>query len=247
MPVSAATRRDLDPPGPPAAAGGDEPRAAGRDRHDGEPRGDGSGHAARRVRAYVGLGANLGDAADTIAAAVQALGALPGARLRGVSRLYRTVPVGVTDQPAFHNAAVALDVPAGPNPATAALALLVALKEIERAFGRRRRARWGPRELDLDLLVFGRHRLRVERPEAARSAGPARGDVQWLEVPHPAAGDRLFVLAPLADLAPGLRPPGWHETVERARSRRVAVDGPAAARPTAAWDPLVGRWVPLGG
>ena len=85
-----------------------------------------------------------------------ALAALPGARLRGVSNLYRTKPVGVEDQPDFLNAVVALDVPAGPDPATGATALLVALKDLERAFGRERRGRWGPRELDLDLLVFGR-------------------------------------------------------------------------------------------
>ena len=201
----------------------------------------------RRVRAYVGLGANLGDPAATLAAAVHALRALPGSRLRGVSRLYATTPVGVADQPEFRNAAVALDVPAGPEPETGALALLFALKGIERAFGRRGRERWGPRELDLDLLVFGRHRLRVERPRAARSDDPARPGVQWLEVPHPAARDRLFVLAPLADLAPALRPPGWGETVAAARARRLAVDGPAAARAVAAWDRSVGAWVGLEG
>jgi 2-amino-4-hydroxy-6-hydroxymethyldihydropteridine diphosphokinase len=129
---------------------------------------------ARRVRAYVGLGANVGAAEWTLAAAVGALATLPGVRLRGVSRLYATAPVGVVDQPEFRNAAVALDVPAGPDPATGALALLVALKGLERAFGRRRRRRWGPRELDLDLLVFGRHRLSVERPPAiSRQLSPA--------------------------------------------------------------------------
>ena len=118
----------------------------------------------RRVRAYVGLGANLGDASATLAAAARALAALPGVRVRGVSRLYATRPVGVEDQPDFRNAVVALDVPAGPDPATGALALLVALKRLERAFGRRERERWGPRELDLDLLIFGRARLSLERP-----------------------------------------------------------------------------------
>ena len=71
---------------------------------------------ARRVRAYIGLGANVGDAASTLAEAVAALAALPGARLKGVSRLYVTAPVGVTDQPDFHNAAVALDVDGGRGP-----------------------------------------------------------------------------------------------------------------------------------
>ncbi|HET7676329.1 MAG TPA: 2-amino-4-hydroxy-6-hydroxymethyldihydropteridine diphosphokinase [Candidatus Limnocylindrales bacterium] len=191
------------------------------------------------MRAYIGLGANVGDAPATLAAAVHALAALPGVRLRGVSPLYRTRPVGVTDQPDFHNAVVALDVPAGPDPATGALALLLALKGLEAAFGRRERGRWGPRELDLDLLVFGRHRLRVERPPAARSADPMRPSVQWLEVPHPAARDRLFVLAPLADLAPGLRPPGWGENVASARARQESVAGASAAA-------RVGEWRPLG-
>ena len=125
----------------------------------------------RRVRAYIGLGANLGDADGTIAHGIRALAALPGVRPHAVSRLYVTRPVGVVDQPAFRNAVVALDVPAGPGPATGATALLIALKQLERAFGRQERERWGPRELDLDLLVFGRARLSLDRPpEAYRSA-----------------------------------------------------------------------------
>jgi 2-amino-4-hydroxy-6-hydroxymethyldihydropteridine diphosphokinase len=202
---------------------------------------------SRTVRAYVGLGANVGAAEATLAEAVAALAALPGVRLRGVSRLYRTTPVGVTDQPEFCNAVVALDVPAGPDPAAGALALLERLKRLERAFGRRRRGRWGPRELDLDLLVFGRARLAVERPPAARSldadadADPAR-EARLLEVPHRDAGERLFVLGPLADLAPGLVPPGWTETVATARRRRAAVEGESAALPAGSWDPAAGRW-----
>jgi len=197
---------------------------------------------ARRVRAYVGLGANLGDPAATLAAGVHTLAALPGARLAGVSRLYATEPVGVADQPEFRNAVVALDVPAGPDPATGALALLVALKGLERAAGRRERPRWGPRELDLDLLVFGRHALRVERPPVARSEDPAKPDVQWLQVPHASARERLFVLAPLADLAPGLRPPAWGETVATARARAAAREGPGTVRPVAGWDRTAGAW-----
>ena len=194
-----------------------------------------AGELTQTVRTYIGLGANVGDAAATLAAGVHALRALPGARVRGVSRLYDTVPVGAVDQPAFRNAVVALDVPAGPDPATGALALLVALKGIERAFGRRDRGRWGPRELDLDLLVFGRHRLTVGRPPAGVSRDPGHRD-RLLEVPHPEARDRLFVLAPLADLAPGLVPPGWSETVGTARRRRERVEGAAAARPIGDWD-----------
>lgn len=198
--------------------------------------------ARRTVRAYVGLGANVGDAPATLAAAIGALGALPGARLHAVSRLYLTRPIGVEDQPAFHNAVVALQVPAGPDAASGALALLAALKGLERAFGRRARRRWGPRELDLDLLVFGRHEFHVARSATARSLDPARSGVQWLDVPHPAARERLFVLAPLADLAPGLRPPGWRMTVVRMRQRREAVEGADAVRPVALWDARVRGW-----
>ena len=209
-----------------------------------------------RIRVYVGLGANIGYAADTLAAAVHALAALPRVRLVGVSRLYATVPVGVTDQPEFRNAVVALDVLSGPDPEIGALALLIALKGLERAFGRRAGQRWGPRALDLDLLVFGRHAIHVERPPEARSRGrartddPARADVaagaapQWLTVPHASARERLFVLAPLADLAPGLRPPGWGETVATARRRAELSEGPAAARPIAEWDRATGAWEP---
>ena len=200
----------------------------------------------RRVRAYVGLGSNLGDAAATLAWAVRALAGLPGVSLRGVSRLYATAPWGVTGQPEFRNAVVALDVAAEADPASAALDLLGRLKDLEREAGRRRRRRWGPRELDLDLLVFGRHRISMERPPEARSIDAAADPdkaARRLEVPHRDAGERLFVLAPLADLAPGLVPPGWPETVESAR-RRVAADEPAGAvRVVGSWDELRGRWV----
>ncbi len=196
----------------------------------------------RTVRAYIGLGANVGDAAATLTAAVRALAALPGVGLRGVSPLYRTRPVGVAQQPDFLNAVVALDVPRGSDPATGALGLLVALQGLERAFGRRRRRRWGPRELDLDLLVFGRHRIRVARPAGARSADPSRPSVQELVVPHPAARERLFVLAPLADLAPGLVPPGWTATVATLRDAWARLEGPEAVRAEAAWDTSARRW-----
>jgi len=188
----------------------------------------------RRVRAYVGIGANLGDAAATLAAGIRALAGLPGVRLRGVSRLYATAPWGVTNQPEFRNAVVVLDVPAGRDARTGALGLLESLKSLERAFGREDRERWGPRELDLDLLVFGRARFSIGRSEAARSNDPAKASLP-LTVPHPEAAHRLFVLAPLADLAPGLVPPGWGETVETARRRQRTAEGPDAVRPIAGW------------
>ena len=203
---------------------------------------------ARFVRAYIGLGANVGASSDTLATAVTALAALHGVRLRSVSRLYATDPVGLTDQPEFRNAVVALDVPAGPDPATGALELLVALKDLERAVGRQRRRRWGPRELDLDLLIFGKSRLAIERPPDAFSvdaaSDPAKA-AKLLEVPHREASDRLFVLAPLADLAPRLVPPGWPITVESARRRRAETEGAGAVRPIGEWDAAVRTWRPI--
>jgi 2-amino-4-hydroxy-6-hydroxymethyldihydropteridine diphosphokinase len=202
--------------------------------------------ASGRVRAYVGLGANVGDAESTLRAAVGALGALPGARVRGVSRLYRTKPVGIEDQPDFLNAVVELDLPASLDPATGATTLLIALKGLERGAGRRQRRRWGPRELDLDLLLFDDHRVSIERPPEARSvdanADPPK-DSKLLEVPHPSMRDRLFVLAPLTDLAPRLVPAGWDETVDQARRRRLAVEGADAVRVVGTWSAAAGAWV----
>ena len=192
--------------------------------------------AVAQVRAYVGLGANVGDAAATLAAAIHALGALPGATVAGVSRLYATAPVGVVDQPEFRNAVVALDVPGGEDPATGGSALLVALKGLEHAFGRQERERWGPREVDLDLLLFGDARIDIERPEAGRSEDPAKVGLPLI-VPHVEARNRLFVLAPLADLAPDLVPPGWDETVADGDARDAAARRvPARSAPIAAWD-----------
>ncbi|HSL97012.1 MAG TPA: 2-amino-4-hydroxy-6-hydroxymethyldihydropteridine diphosphokinase [Candidatus Deferrimicrobiaceae bacterium] len=193
---------------------------------------------ARRVRAYVGLGSNVGDPWRTLEAAVAALASLPRVRLAGVSRLYRTRPVGVVEQPDFLNAVVALEVPLGDDPEAGAIELLVALKGLEQTFGRRARGRWGPRELDLDLLVFGRHAISVERPPEAtpRSVDLDPGAAaRLLEVPHPSMRERLFVLAPLGDLAPGLVPPGWPETVETARRRRAGIEADDAVSVAGDW------------
>jgi 2-amino-4-hydroxy-6-hydroxymethyldihydropteridine diphosphokinase len=191
--------------------------------------------------AYIGLGANLGTPRQSLRQAVASLGALPRATVTGVSRLYRTVPVGAVVQPEFWNAVVALRAAGGPDPAAAAMALLRSLKAIERALGRLERARWGPRELDLDLLVFGPHQVHVALPPEAVAA-PRPGAPTWLEVPHPAAAERLFVLAPLADLAPELEPPGWGLSVARARDRALAAEGAAAVRVVGAWDPRRRDW-----
>ena len=199
------------------------------------------------MRAYLGLGANLGDAAGTLAWAVAGLRALPRARLAGVSPLYATAPWGFIDQPEFRNAVVALDVAIARDqtPEEDALDLLGRLKALERDAGRRRGRRWGPRELDIDLLVLGRHRIALDRPPEARSLDadidPAKA-ARRLEVPHRDLGERLFVLSPLADLAPGLVPPGWRETVATRHARVAAAEHPGAVRRVATWDVAGGRW-----
>lgn len=135
--------------------------------------------------AYVGIGANLGDAEATVRAALTALAALPGCALRQVSSLYRSAPVPAGG-PDYVNAVAALDTDLPPH------ALLTALQGIEQAFGRQRPYRNAPRTLDLDLLLHGDAVLRT----------------QDLVLPHPRLHLRAFVLRPLLELAPELSVPG---------------------------------------
>lgn len=139
------------------------------------------------IRAAVGLGGNLGNPAARIEAAFGALAALPDTVLLERSRLYRSAPMGPADQPDYCNAVALLDTD------LPARALLEALLAIERAAGRVREGeRWGPRTLDLDLLVYGD--ARIEEP--------------GLKVPHPGIAERAFVLVPLCEIAPELCVPG---------------------------------------
>jgi 2-amino-4-hydroxy-6-hydroxymethyldihydropteridine diphosphokinase len=141
---------------------------------------------ARHARAYVGLGSNLDDPAAQLRRAFDELAALDGVHGLRRSRLFRTPPWGRLDQPHFVNAVAELDTTLSPRP------LLDRLQALEARFGRARRERWGPRVLDLDLLLHGDAVL----------------DEDGLHVPHPRLHERAFVLVPLAELAPGLVVPG---------------------------------------
>jgi 2-amino-4-hydroxy-6-hydroxymethyldihydropteridine diphosphokinase len=137
--------------------------------------------------AYLGLGSNLEDPERQVRRAIDRLATIPSSRLLRASRLYRTAPWGRADQPAFVNAAASIATRLAPRE------LLNALLAIEREQGRHRDGtRWGPRVLDLDILLFGD--LRVDEP--------------GLAIPHPHIAERAFVLLPLADLDAGLDVPG---------------------------------------
>jgi len=140
---------------------------------------------APEQRAWIGLGANLGEPRQALAAALAALARLPGTRLAAVSSLYRSAPVDA-DGPDFLNAVAALDTH------LSATTLLAALQRLEAEAGRTRPYRNAPRLLDLDLLLHGGQRI----------------DSPTLTLPHPRMHLRAFVLAPLAELDPGLVLPG---------------------------------------
>lgn len=136
------------------------------------------------MRAFVGLGSNLGEREATLWKALEGLGATEGIEVVAVSSFRETDPVGVVDQPRFVNAAAALETSLSPRE------LLERLLDVERSLGRDRAVeeRWGPRTLDLDLIWY----------EGVTSADDR------LTLPHPRAHEREFVLRPLADLDPEL-------------------------------------------
>ncbi len=136
-------------------------------------------------RAYIAIGSNLGDRHAYLQAGLRAIAALPGTRLAAVSQVYETSPVGPVAQPDFLNAVFALETSLTPLP------LLAALLAIEKKHQRQRRIHWGPRTLDLDLLLYG---------ECVVASAE-------LILPHPHMHERSFVLVPLCEVAPHLRHP----------------------------------------
>jgi 2-amino-4-hydroxy-6-hydroxymethyldihydropteridine diphosphokinase len=139
------------------------------------------------ARVYIGIGSNLQQPIEQVQQALLALAQLSGAQLVAQSRLYRSVPMGLPDQPDYINAVAALET------AIPALELLHLLHEIEHRQGRiRDGSRWGPRTLDLDILLVGEECIKQAQ----------------LQVPHPGLHERNFVLYPLHEIAPDLVIPG---------------------------------------
>lgn len=162
------------------------------------------------TEAFIGLGSNLGCPEARLREAVAQLDVLPATAVSGISPAYWAAPWGLTDQPEFLNAVVSLET------TLQAPSLLEGLLAIEAGKGRIRdpEHRWGPRALDLDLLVFGSEQIAEE----------------GLKVPHPRMGERPFVMVPLADLVPGLIIPGLGRAKElasqmdRSGLRRAEID-----------------------
>ncbi|MCB1775283.1 MAG: 2-amino-4-hydroxy-6-hydroxymethyldihydropteridine diphosphokinase [Gammaproteobacteria bacterium] len=142
--------------------------------------------SADRSTVYLGIGSNLQQPVGQVEAAIDALRRLPSSQLLSVSPLYRSAPMGPAAQPDYVNAVAALSTTLVPE------TLLDALQAIEAAQGRVRGERWGPRTLDLDILLYGDHVI----------------DSPRLRVPHPGIAERAFVLVPLGDIAPALQVPG---------------------------------------
>ena len=152
--------------------------------------------------AYIAVGSNLNDPRAQVVKAFAAIAALPGTRVVVTSPLYGSTPFGPVKQPDFVNAVV------GALTRLDSKTLLTRLREIEAAFGRpAQHERWGPRVIDLDVLVYGRER---------------RSDPE-LTLPHPGIVERNFVLYPLADIAPDLEVPGLGRVAEL--KGRVSPDG----------------------
>jgi 2-amino-4-hydroxy-6-hydroxymethyldihydropteridine diphosphokinase len=158
--------------------------------------------------AVLGLGGNIGDTRELMATAIKRLARHPGIEVEAVSALYRTPPWGRTDQPPFLNAAVRVDT------RLTARALLDTVLAVEQALGRQRAERWGPRTIDIDILVYGD--VAVDEP--------------GLHIPHPRLAERAFALAPLVDVMPRAEISGrpaaeWLALSDQAGMERLAEAG----------------------
>jgi len=145
-----------------------------------------------KVCAYLSLGSNLGNREENLRQAIRALDLREGIRVVAVSPLYETDPVGYVEQSAFLNMACAVETDLSPEH------LLREVLAVEQELGRVRTIRWGPRTIDIDVLLYGSMTFHGES----------------LQIPHPAMTERAFVLVPLRDIWPGGPLPVWNQKIE---------------------------------
>ena len=155
-----------------------------------------------KARAFIGAGANLGEPVRQLRQAQEQLEKASGVKFLAASSFYRTQPVGPVEQPPFINAVFSLEPEIGPHD------LLSLLLDIEQKMGRVRKERWGPRVIDLDLIFYGEEVI----------------NEQGIKVPHPRLHERRFVLAPLAEIAPGFVHPVLKKTVSELLAELPAGD-----------------------
>jgi len=148
------------------------------------------------MQAYLGLGSNLGDREENIRRAISTMAEHPQIEILKVSSMYETTPVGFKDQPDFINAVVLIETSLSPRE------LSDTVHKIEDSLGRKRTFRWGPRVIDIDILLYGNETI----------------DEEGLKIPHPMMMARRFVMEPLAEIAPDLVLPDGRTALESARS-----------------------------
>lgn len=158
---------------------------------------------------YIALGSNMGERAENIKSALKMLAQIDQLNIIAVSALYETAPVGGPEQGTYLNSCAALDTSLSPT------ILLLTMLDIEERLGRVRDVRWGPRIIDLDLLVY--KNVIMKSP--------------LLELPHPRMSERDFVLIPLADIAPDLVIPGFNQSVSMILSTRPETEDVQLYRP----------------
>lgn len=157
---------------------------------------------AEPVIAYLGLGGNLGDRLAALTEALALLDSTPGMRILSCSSVYETEPWGVVDQPAFLNLAAGFETTLSPSE------LLAVCKQVESQVGRTESYRWGPRLIDVDILLYGDAVVNIPDPD--------------LQIPHVRLAERAFVLIPLVEIAPDFVVPGLEEQALKLLSK---VDG----------------------
>jgi len=153
-----------------------------------------------RRQAFLGLGSNMGDRRKYLQEAIAWLRTAEGLSFLRQSRVYETDPIGIVDQPRFLNMVVEVEI----GEEMGARELLALVKQIEADVGRTKRERWGPREIDIDILVIGAEQVKEDD----------------FEVPHPRMWERAFVIVPLAELVPDLRAPAGETAAQLAERLR---------------------------